>query len=97
MRGFSFQGFLSEGDWVEFRGRWKPGKTLHPRSVRNLSTGGRFRVRGRPGVRNAIAFVLFVIVALFIVTIFLTLTGIRVVDLPFGRPSPIKVQPLKVK
>ena len=76
IRGLSLHGFLTEGDWVEIRRRWKPGKTLRPRVIRNLSTGGEFRSKGRLGLRKALALVAFLIVATIMVVVFLNLTGI---------------------
>jgi hypothetical protein len=49
MRGFSFEGSVDDGDWVEAPGVWRPGVTLHPRRVRNLTTGAQMGVRGGGG------------------------------------------------
>jgi hypothetical protein len=47
LRGLNFKGVVSEGDWVEVSGSWRPGSVLRRKSVRNLSTGDRLRVIGR--------------------------------------------------
>lgn len=43
MRGMKFRGSINEGDRVEVRSRWRPGRTLTVNSVRNLSTGATVR------------------------------------------------------
>jgi hypothetical protein len=48
VRGRSFRGSIVEGDWVEVPGRWQEGKVLHPRRVRNLTTGEQVLIRGTP-------------------------------------------------
>jgi len=40
IRSYSIRGVLSDGDRVEIQERWTPGKTLRPRRLRNLTTGG---------------------------------------------------------
>ena len=45
MTGRSIRGTLAEGDHVLIKKRWRPGRTLHPRRVRNLSTGGVVSIR----------------------------------------------------
>jgi hypothetical protein len=46
MRGQSFQGSLNNGDWIEVRAKWKPGKTVHASRVTDLSTSTVVRARG---------------------------------------------------
>ena len=43
MRGERFDGSISEGDWVELPGEWKPGQVVHPDQVKNLTTGATVR------------------------------------------------------
>jgi ABC-type sugar transport system permease subunit len=47
MRGESFQGFLSEGDHVQVRGRARNG-VVQARKVHNLTTGARIKIDDRP-------------------------------------------------
>ncbi|MFK3735051.1 zinc ribbon domain-containing protein [Streptomyces sp. NPDC088090] len=66
MRGFSFVGSVSNGDHVHVRGRWRDG-TLRVDELANLTT--RARVRGKSyRTARAVAVVLFVLIALAIVT-----------------------------
>jgi hypothetical protein len=43
MKGERFDGSISEGDWVELPGHWKPGEVAHPDQVNNLTTGATVR------------------------------------------------------
>jgi hypothetical protein len=47
MRGESFQGFLSEGDHVQVRGRARNG-VVRARKVHNLTTGARIKIDDMP-------------------------------------------------
>ena len=40
MRAKNIPGVLNEGDWVRIPGQWKPGDTLHPQGLHNLTTNG---------------------------------------------------------
>jgi hypothetical protein len=46
MRARRFDGSINNGDWVEITAKWRRGKLLHPRQVRNLSTGVTVKARG---------------------------------------------------
>lgn len=61
MRGFSFEGSLTEGDSVRVSGKWRRG-TLRAEQVQNLTTGALVRVKAYKGLR-IVAFAFFVIVA----------------------------------
>ena len=39
MKGLKFEGTISEGDWVELPGQWKPGEVASPKKFVNLTTG----------------------------------------------------------
>ena len=43
MKGERFDGSISEGDWVELPGDWKPGQVVNPSQVKNLTTGATVR------------------------------------------------------
>jgi hypothetical protein len=75
MRGLSFEGVLSDGDWVEASGDWRPGRTLKPRAVHNLTTGATFQSRRRSRVVVAIQVVFMLFVVGFILTVFVILAG----------------------
>lgn len=50
MRAASFEGSVSEGDWVEVHGQWREGQTIRPKRVRVLATGAVVKRRGfQPG------------------------------------------------
>ena len=61
MRGFSFEGSLSEGDSVRVGGRWRSG-TLRAEELQNLTTGAVVRAKTYKGLRLA-AFALFLVFA----------------------------------
>jgi hypothetical protein len=71
MRGLSFQGVINEGDWIEVKEHWRPGQTLKPRRVLNLTTRGWFLAKGSSGVRSALGFLLFVVIAGAMIAFFL--------------------------
>lgn len=68
MRGKRFYGSLSDGDWVQVRSRWRPGRHLTVRKVRNLTVSGTFRARRWSGgmVATAVVFLLVLAAALAI-------------------------------
>ena len=39
IKGMKFEGAVSEGDWVELPGEWKPGEVASPKKFTNLTTG----------------------------------------------------------
>lgn len=39
IKGMKFEGAVSEGDWVELPGDWKPGEVASPKKFTNLTTG----------------------------------------------------------
>jgi hypothetical protein len=39
MKGMTFDGTMSEGDWVELPVDWKPGQVARPKRINNLTTG----------------------------------------------------------
>ena len=43
MKGLKFEGTISEGDWVELPGQWKPGEIASPKKFINLTTGSEIR------------------------------------------------------
>jgi hypothetical protein len=55
MRGLSFHGSINEGDWVEIPVKWAPGTMLHPRRLRNRTTGADVRSRGSAAAQTASA------------------------------------------
>jgi hypothetical protein len=60
MRGFSFEGSLSEGDSVRVEGRWRRG-ALRADQVQNLTTGVLVRAKTYKGLRiAAVAFIVLV-------------------------------------
>ena len=61
MRGFSFEGSLSEGDSVRVSGRWRRG-AIRAEQVENLTTGALVRAKTYKGLRIA-AFAMFVLIA----------------------------------
>jgi hypothetical protein len=65
MRAPSFRGGLSEGDSVEIDEPWKPGETIEPRRVRNLTTSAWFEVKGgrKLGCLFGLVVLVFLIVA----------------------------------
>jgi hypothetical protein len=87
MRGSSFEGSIDNGDWVEAPGVWRPGRTLHPRRVRNLTTGAPVGVRGW-GLGAAITVILVVLLLVVMVVVFLAVTSAM---LSSHAPTPIGV------
>lgn len=70
MRGLCFAGTVSEGDEVRIGGTWRDG-ALHAEELDDLTTGARVRAKGSRRVRSvlvAVGFILFVIVAGFVLT-----------------------------
>jgi hypothetical protein len=72
MRGTSFEGAINQGDWVELDQDWKPGTTLHPKQVTNLTTNATVSSKGAAvkalsKVFVALFFVVFVVVAFVII------------------------------
>lgn len=65
MRGFSFEGSLTEGDSVRVGGRWRRG-ALRAEQVQNLTTGTLVRAKTYRGLRIA-AFAFFLVVTAAIV------------------------------
>jgi len=66
MRGANFKGVVTEGDWVEVGRKWSPGRVVHTRSVRNLTTGGELRRTGLLGALFGLA-IFLVFLVIFIV------------------------------
>ncbi|WP_158710162.1 hypothetical protein [Streptomyces katrae] len=61
MRGYAFEGAISEGDWVQARGKMKRG-TLRASKVENLTSGASVNARTVPkscSIPVAIAFAIF--------------------------------------
>ena len=58
MRGRTFEGSISDGDWVRARGKMRRG-TFHLREVENLTTGAIVRAKGIPKVAMVILTVMF--------------------------------------
>jgi hypothetical protein len=65
MRGFSFEGSLSEGDSVRVSGRWRNG-AIRAEQLQNQTTGALVRAKTYKGLRVA-ALALFVLIAAGIV------------------------------
>lgn len=65
MRGRSFEGSISDGEWVRVHGRYKRG-TFRASVVDNLTTGATVRARGLPKFVTPIMVVFFVLVVSFI-------------------------------
>lgn len=61
MRGFSFEGSLSEGDAVRVGGRWRRG-ALQAEQLQNLTTGADVRAKTYKGFR-IVVFALFILMA----------------------------------
>lgn len=61
MRGFSFEGSLTEGDSVRVAGRWRHG-SLRAEQLENLTTGALVRAKTYKGLRVAI-FAAFLVIA----------------------------------
>ena len=79
MRAPSFEGAISDGDWVEVPGKWKEGKLLHPDEVENLSSGTTVRpdlppVAGRIAASLVKVIVLSLVLAGFAFTAYMILT-----------------------
>jgi len=87
MRGSSFEGSVDDGDWIEAPGVWRPGDTLHPRRVRNLTTGAQMGVRGW-GAGRILAFILVLVVVLVMVVVFLAVASAMLSSQP---PTPIRM------
>ncbi|MEU1406839.1 hypothetical protein ABZ471_31595 [Streptomyces sp. NPDC005728] len=70
MRGRTFEGSISDGDWVRARGRMHSG-TLRVSLLENLSTGAHVRAKGISKAAYIAAITIFVlfVVALIIWTI----------------------------
>ena len=79
MRGMRIEGGLSIGDWVETDSKWRPGKTLQLRNIKNLSTNSVVEAHGagKPGrVFGRIGKTIFILVWLAIAsTVVLTIAG----------------------
>lgn len=78
MRGLTFEGSISDGDWVRTRGKMRSG-TLCVDQLENLTTGASVRSKRVPKWVMVIAIVLFVAIAAWIAwgayTIFTADTG----------------------
>lgn len=61
MRGFSFEGNLTEGDSVRVAGRWRRG-TIRAEQLQNLTTGALVRAKTYKGFR-IVFFVVFALMA----------------------------------
>lgn len=88
MRGRTFEGAISEGDWVEVAGSGIPSGTLHLDRVRNLTTAADVRAKGED---RSVAFwivlgvVVVVVVVIFVVAIVIITGGVR--GFPAGMSS----------
>ena len=65
MKGLSYEGSVSEGDWVQVGGRRRAG-TLHAKELKNLTTGAVVKTKGVP----LYVWVLFWIIAVFVLATF---------------------------
>lgn len=75
MRGLQFRGVLSDGDWVEIEGGFRPGQTLTPRAVQNLTTGGAFHAKRRSRAVFMVQLLIFGLISAFIVGIAVLVFG----------------------
>jgi hypothetical protein len=66
MRALSLRGAVHDGDTVEIQQAWKPGQTLHPRKLRNVTTQELVTVRDYRSVAllSCLGFVIAVIAIL---------------------------------
>jgi hypothetical protein len=61
VEGARMVGSIHEGDWVEVKGRWHPGRPLRATAIRNLSTDETVRPR------NVGRYLIIIMVVLFVI------------------------------
>jgi hypothetical protein len=69
MKGLQFDGSLSEGDWVEVPGAWKPGEVMKPTRFNNLTTGA--TIKSKTPFLFKISQVIAFVIALVVIAIFI--------------------------
>jgi hypothetical protein len=75
MRGLSFSGSLSNGDWVQLPKLPRGGRTLEPRAVVNLTNGARLERKGSRRRRMSCGLLVFLIVAAVFIAIFIAVAS----------------------
>jgi serine/threonine-protein kinase len=60
MRGYSMEGWISDGDWVRGTGTMKSG-TFRMNEAENLTTGARVRPKKTYGIACGVLFIAFII------------------------------------
>jgi hypothetical protein len=73
MRGYSFDGALHDGDWVEVAAPRRSGATLEVDAVRDLTTGAVVRARGKAPAWAQLLRVLFI--AVFVIVFAVLVLG----------------------
>lgn len=88
MRGRTFEGAISEGDWVEVAGAGPPSGTLHVDRVRNLTTAALIRAKG--GDRSLAYWI--VVGVMVVIVVLVSLVAVMIIaEVVRGSPGVVSI------